>query len=160
MLSQTGKECIILLRQRFIHNGKAEERIGVVSLVRVYPDDGSIKPHEMTFEGPRKNREEVMSGLGLIPEPIFLISPGNALMNALARSIDKAREIYNFYQPRDVENTVFLLDSGKEMRDIMASVSGRIAIVADGHHRLAAIKELAKRYHGGWEYAMTYIASS
>ncbi len=160
VLSQPTKDCLILLRQRFSHNGKAEERIGVVSLVRVYPDDGSIKPHEMTFEGPRKNREEVMNGLGLIPEPIFLVSPGNALRNALSKSIDKARKVYNFYQPKDVENTVFLLDTGKEMKEIMDSTSGRVAIVADGHHRLAAIKELAKKYHGGWEYAMAYIVSS
>ena len=66
IISQLENDSIILLKQKFTRNGKEMERFGIIALARVYPDDGSIKPHEMTFEGPRKNREEVMRVLGLI----------------------------------------------------------------------------------------------
>jgi|YelNatPaOPRAMG01_1025707.scaffolds.fasta_scaffold00185_3 uncharacterized protein (DUF1015 family) len=160
ILTQSDRECIVLLRQKFTRNGKPRERYGIIALARVYPDDGSIKPHELTFEGPRKNREEVMRGLGLIPEPIFLISPGDAFMNATIASSRKARKVYAFRQPEDVENIIYLIENDEDIKLLSDSVKGKIAIVADGHHRLAAIKEIAATDHGGWEYAMAYIASS
>ena len=160
ILSQLEKDSIILLRQKFTRNCKPKERLGIVALARVFPDDGSIKPHEMTFEGPRKNREEVMRGLGLIPEPIFLISPGNAFMDAILASSRRARKVHAFKQPEDVENTIYLIEDKKDIKNLSDSVTKHVSIVADGHHRLAAIKEIAATDHGGWDYAMAYIASS
>jgi uncharacterized protein (DUF1015 family) len=148
------------LRQKFTRNGEPKERFGIVALARVFPEDGSIKPHEMTFEGPRKNREEVMRGLGLIPEPIFLISPGNAFMDAILASSRRARKVHAFKQPKDVENTIYLIDDKKDIKNLSESLKKQVSIVADGHHRLAAIKEIAATDHGGWDYAMAYIASS
>ena len=160
IISQLENDSIILLKQKFTRNGKEMERFGIIALARVYPDDGSIKPHEMTFERPRKNREEVMRGLGLIPEPIFLISPGNAFLNAIRASYKRARKVQVFKQPKDVENTIFVIEDEKDIKNISESVRKQVAIVADGHHRLAAIKEIAATDHGGWNYAMAYIASS
>lgn len=160
ILSQLEKDSIILLQQKFMRNGKAKERFGIVALTRVFPQDGSIKPHEMTFEGPRKNREEVMRGLGLIPEPIFLISPGNAFMDAMLTSSRRARKVHVFKQPEDVENTIYVVDTIEDIKYLIESLRQQVAIVADGHHRLAAIKEIAATDHGGWEYALAYIASS
>ena len=160
ILTQLEEDSIILLRQKFTRNGEPKERFGIVALARVFPEDGSIKPHEMTFEGPRKNREEVMRGLGLIPEPIFLISPGNAFMDAILASSRRARKVHSFKQPEDVENTIYLIDDKKDIKNLSESVKKQVSIVADGHHRLAAIKEIAATDHGGWDYAMAYIASS
>ncbi len=160
IISRLENDSIILLRQKFTRNGKEKERFGIIALARVYPDDGSIKPHEMTFEGPRKNREEVMRGLGLIPEPIFLVSPGNAFLNAMLASFKRARKVQAFNQPEDVENTIFVIEDEKDIKNLSESVKKQVAIVADGHHRLAAIKEIAATDHGGWDYAMAYIASS
>ena len=160
IISRLENDSIILLRQKFTRNGKEKERFGIIALARIYPDDGSIKPHELTFEGPRKNREEVMRGLGLIPEPIFLISSGNVFLNAMLASYKRAREVQVFNQPEDVENTIFVIEDEKDIKNLSESLKKQVAIVADGHHRLAAIKEIAATDHGGWDYAMAYIASS
>ncbi len=160
ILSQIQKDIIILLVQEFNHHGSAMQRFGIILLVSVNPDDGSIKPHEMTFSGPKKNRVDLMSATGLQPEPIFLVVPDPELPKAvenIAGTMDPSRI---FEEPSGVINRYYILKDEMDLNRILSLLKNRISIVADGHHRLGAIREIAAARGDGWNYAMAYVVSS
>ena len=160
ILSQIKKDSIILLVQKFNHHGSAMQRFGVILLVRVNPDDGSIIPHEMTFSGPKKNRVDLMSGTGLVPEPIFLVVPDPELPKAVENITSTIDPSGKFEEPYGVINRYYILKDEMDQKRILSLLNNRISIVADGHHRLGALRQIAAAKGDGWNYAMAYIVSS
>ncbi len=160
ILSQTQKDSIILLVQEFNHHGSAMQRFGIILLVRVNPDDGSIKPHEMTFSGPKKNRVDLMSATGLQPEPIFLVVPEPELPTAVKNITGTMDPSSIFEEPSGVINRSYIVKDEIDKNRILSLLKNRISIVADGHHRLGAIREIAVAKGDGWNYAMAYVVSS
>ncbi len=160
ILSQIQKESIIVLVQEFNHHGSAMQRFGVILLVRVNPDDGSIKPHEMTFSGPKKNRVDLMNATGLQPEPIFLVVPDPELPNVVENITGNMDPSRIFEEPSGVINRYYVLKDKTAQNRILSLLRNRISIVADGHHRLGAIREIAEAKGNGWNYSMAYVVSS
>ena len=160
ILSQIQKDIIILLVQEFNHHGSAMQRFGIILLVSVNPDDGSIKPHEMTFSGPKKNRVDLMSATGLQPEPIFLVVPDPELPKAVETITGTMVPSRRFEEPSGVINRYYILKDEMDQNRILSLLKNRISIVADGHHRLGAIREIAEAKGDGWNYAMAYVVSS
>ncbi len=159
VLRRIDSDALVILSQKFTHSGKVLARTGIVGIVKINPDDGSIKPHEKTFEGPRKNRSTLMKGLGLVPEPIFIIVQESILPQLLAKAITRSEEYAEFEEPAGVSNKVYLLRDSDMLRAIELELRSKTGIVADGHHRLAAASEIAKELGKGWDYTMAYIAS-
>ena len=159
VLHQLEENSIILTSQSFIHDGQSLTRNGLLSLVRVYPENGSIKPHEGTFEGPRKDRIDLMKGIGLIPEPIFLVVPGVSFKASVDTFIAHLNPDFTFEEPKGVVNSFFIVNDRNKIAQVATALQNNIAVVADGHHRLAAVKEIAAEKGGSWDYTLAYTAS-
>ncbi|KAA8923138.1 DUF1015 family protein [Thermoplasma sp.] len=163
VLIRAERECIIVLRQTFCADKRQINRYGIIAKVRVFPENGDVIPHEMTFEEFVRDRELLMEGIGSQLEPIFLVTIRNELPQYLKTITDGLREDNRYYGPENVENHVYYIYDHKEIQKITNMLRNDVAMVADGHHRLQATKNIAARQSGTakefWSYAMSYVTS-
>ncbi len=164
ILQRLPDEAVFVIEQRFMHGGLMLRRVGVICLVRVFPLSSDIKPHELTFPGPRKGRHNLMAALGCQPEPIFLITPAKGLSPSLEEILRSGKKTMIFEEPAGVTNTIYVADSPDALGRLRNALEGESAIVADGHHRLAAVREIAEEHSAqgdpSWNYVLAYVTST
>ncbi len=162
VLQRLSDGVIFIIDQEFTHRGRKLKRNGIICIVKVYPVAEDIKPHELTFPGPRRGRYSLMTALGCQPEPIFLITPAKGLNALLDDALINSDPELVFEEPKGVMNRVHIISDKATLRRITDAVSHDAAIVADGHHRLAAVREIAeewsKKGESAWNWAMAYVS--
>ena len=138
-------------------------RIGVISLVSIEDGWEQIKPHENTFRWAVDERKELMKECGCQLEPIFLAVASNSFENLLRKMIQESRPDMEFEEPLGVMNRSFFVYDTDKIKKIESVIRNDDAIVADGHHRFQAIKELLQeeRTEGGnrWSSVFAYTTS-
>ena len=142
VLKKLDRDCIIILEQEFHSMKEKLIRIGTISLVSIEDGWEHIRPHENTFRWAVDERKELMKESGCQLEPIFLAVASNSFENTLRRMIQDSQPDLEFEEPLGVINRAyFIYDEGK-IKKIQSVIKNDDAIVADGHHRFQAIKEL------------------
>ena len=163
VLIKAENPCLVIIDQTFNYAGKALRRTGLISLVDIFPDDGSIKPHEKTFPGPVKERVKVLGELRAQPEPIFLAVNNYGLEPLLQEMVNGRKENFSFTDGNGSLNSVYFIDSTENISKITDMLKRDSAMVADGHHRLEASRKLASGSVGieksFWSSVMVYITS-
>ncbi|BAB60142.1 TVG1021365 [Thermoplasma volcanium GSS1] len=157
------EDVFIVLRQRFYVGDECINRYGLIAKVKVFPESGDVIPHERTFDMYVKERETLMDGISSQLEPIFLVTLKNDLPGYLKAITDGLKEDNTYFGPENVENFVYYINDKRKINKIISLLAEDKSIVADGHHRLQATKNIAARKSGGerefWSYAMAYITS-
>ncbi len=163
VLIPADKPMILILEQRFPVNGRIVKRYGIISKVRIFPDDGSVIPHEQTFEQYVNERVDLMSGTDTQLEPIFLVSTAEGFTGYIMNIATSMGHDNTFEGPENVQNFVYYVRNEEIIRKIQSMLNREKAVVADGHHRLEATKQIAMSRTGDsfhfWQYAMAYITS-
>lgn len=163
VLIKAENPCLVIIDQTFNYAEKALRRTGLISLVDIFPDDGSIKPHEKTFPGPVKERVKVLGELRAQPEPIFLAVNNYGLEPLLQEMVNGKKENFSFTDGNGSLNSVYFIDSTENINKITDMLKPDSAMVADGHHRLEASRKLASGSVGieksFWSSVMVYITS-
>jgi len=157
IINRYSKDIVIILKQVFYINKEIATRYGIIALTEV---DDTLKVHENTFEKQVLERKNVMYDLNGEPEPIFIVVPDNGFDKIVKRFANNLEEKFKFEEPNGVENYVYFLEDPEKIEKLRDSLKNDQGIVADGHHRTQAIKNL-KRETGDsfWSYAMSYITS-
>lgn len=161
VLARLEKDSFLAVVQEFRKGDISLQRTGIIGLVGVFPDDGTVRPHEMTFEKPVSERVEVMRDLGGQPEPIFLLISSARFEKSLSKAISSGTLLLDFEEPIGVVNRVFLVESPEVISEVTKSLETESAIVADGHHRLEATRRLASLHPSDhfWSSCMSYVTS-
>lgn len=153
---------MFVIDQQFSTAGKRIRRLGILCLVQVFPVNTDIQPHERTFPGPRRGRYELMKSLGCQPEPIFLITPSADLAGVALSVAGASAPSMEFEEPLGVLNRVYAVSDPSVLERMASALSRETAIVADGHHRLAAVREIAEersaRGDSSWNSILAYVA--
>ena len=157
LIYEYGENVIIILKQVFYINKEAVARYGIISLVDI---NNNISTHENTFSKQVMERQTVMDDLQAQPEPIFIVIPDNNFDKMIKRYTANLEEKFKFEEPSGVENFVYFLDDQHKIDRIKESLANVQGIVADGHHRTQAIKNLQKEKGDSfWNYALAYTTS-
>ncbi|EQB73568.1 MAG: hypothetical protein AMDU4_FER2C00057G0039 [Ferroplasma sp. Type II] len=157
VIYQYNKDIIIILKQVFYINKEATTRYGIISLTEI---DSMLKVHENTFEKQVMERKTVMRELNGEPEPIFIVVPNNGFDKIVRRYANSLEERFKFEEPSGVENHVYFLEDPDKIAKLREAVRNDQGIVADGHHRTQAIKDIKQETGDSfWNYAMSYITS-
>jgi len=163
ILKKLDRECMIILEQEFRSMGEKLVRIGVISLVSIEDGWEQIKPHENTFRWAVDERKELMKESGCQLEPIFLAVASNSFENLLRRMIQEICPDLEFEEPLGVINKAFFIYDSDKIKKIQSVIRNDDAIVADGHHRFQAIKELLQEEGSGgkerWSSVFAYTTS-
>lgn len=161
VLSPEKEDSIIVVEQKFRFEGNEMKRLGIISLVRINPDDGSIKPHEKTFESAVGGRVSIMSRLQSQLEPIFLTVDCHSLEALLSGGISSLEPDIKHTDEEGTEHRVYTIKDTQHIEKIQEVLSHKTFLVADGHHRLEATRRLSKQSNGSnqdfWNYVMAYI---
>jgi Uncharacterized conserved protein, COG4198 len=161
-LRQMDHDVLIVLSQEFPGVSENSVRFGVIGLVDSQQVSGEIIPHEDTFEKAVIERRDLMLALQSQVEPIFLAVESTSLDRAIKHVIRDKTPYGVFEEPSGVTNSVFCIESQDEIDSISSSVSNTRAIVADGHHRLKATREIYSMQNQDrdfWKYSLSYITS-
>jgi len=158
---------------------------GLVTLVRLgSPEMAGILPHESVMPGLVADRRALMAATQANLEPIFLIydgqhagqggnGPGHAARlayGAASAIIDltaaRRRPLVSIATEDGVTHRLWRLDDPAEQAAIAADLSGRRALIADGHHRYAAYLDLQAEMRasgqitGPWDYGLAFLVDS
>jgi len=152
---------------------------GIIGLVRLgTPESAGILPHENVMPGLVADRRELMAATQANLEPIFLIYDGGQFPDAtdtvamptatsvMDRVADDRAPLVSITTEDGITHRLWRLSDPGEQAAIAADLSGRRALIADGHHRYAAYLQLqaevraAGQGTGPWDYGLAFLVDS
>jgi uncharacterized protein (DUF1015 family) len=143
---------------------------GLIGLVAVGTD--AVHPHEGVMPGPVAGRRELMKATRSNLEPILLAynggprAAGNAAPGASAltdRTADRSEPVACADTADGVTHRLWAITDPAAQRAIAADLATRTALIADGHHRYAAYRELRAEMReagagdGPWDYGLAFL---
>ena len=134
---------------------------------------GIVQPHEAVAPGPVAGRLALMEATQANLEPIFLLYDGGAAADrpsAATRIVtDTALTRAPLAQARTadgIRHRMWAITDPAELAEIAADLAPRTALIADGHHRYAAYRELQQRRRaagdgaGPWDFGLALLVDS
>jgi len=154
---------------------------GLIGLVAV--GAAGILPHEGVMPGLVAGRRELMMATQANLEPIFLVyngggvgsdpswvgghggsaGPASALVDAVA---DERPPLVATVTSDGVTHRLWRLADPAEHAAVAADLAGRTAVIADGHHRYAAYRQLRDLMRGSgqgdgpWDYGLAFLVDA
>ncbi len=164
VLVRTDEPVMIVLSQYFKHNSETFQRLGVICLTDIISEENTIKPHEDTIEAYVIQRRQLMETLKSQLEPVFLISFENQLEKTLNRLISGKLPDKIIEESTGVKNYIYIIKEEQSLLKIQDILRGKNSVIADGHHRIRASKDLfgsanSQTERDFWRYSLTYITS-
>ena len=164
---------------------------GLIGAIRLVPPEaGIVLPHEDVSPGPVAGRLALMEATQANLEPIFLLydshasaggpvtstAPCDGAVGATAKIIAEIAGSCEGSSPREplistctsdgLHHKLWAITDPGELAAIAADLGPRQALIADGHHRYAAYRNLQARRHeagdgpGPWDYGLALLVDS
>ncbi|EQB70808.1 MAG: hypothetical protein AMDU1_APLC00046G0022 [Thermoplasmatales archaeon A-plasma] len=163
VLETFGSDCLIILDQEIHVGGRRISRIGIISPVETSPERKDVLAHEETFPWAVEERRKLMEKTSCQLEPIFLTVNGTSFERILRAAVRQMSPAKTFQEPDGVANSVYFLTDPRSIESIRQSLQRENAVVADGHHRLQATRNLYLESNGEnrdfWKFTMAYVTS-
>src|SRR6185437_15345080 len=145
--------------------------IGAVELVA--REAGIVQPHEAVAPGPVAGRLRLMEATQANLEPIFLLYDGAAAGTGPSAATRIVTQIASNKAPLaqattadGIRHRLWAVTDAAELDQIAADLKPRTALIADGHHRYAAYRELQRRREeagdgaGPWDFGLALLVDS
>jgi uncharacterized protein (DUF1015 family) len=141
--------------------------IGAVGLVP--PEAGIVLPHEDVSPGPVAGRLALMEATQANLEPIFLLYDGRGGYGATPDVVAETaagEPLINARTPDGLRHRLWAINDAEDLAAIAADLAPRQALIADGHHRYAAYRQLQARRRqagsgsGPWDYGLALLVDS
>lgn len=165
--------------------GPSWQQRGLIALVRVGdPGETGIVPHENVMPGPVRDRRDLMAATRANLEPIFLVYQGGtdsrgargpggpsgadgagtgSVATALTDEVAARRPpLVTAVTPDGITHRLWRLADPSEHAAVAADLATRGALIADGHHRYAAYRELQDMMPGSgpWDYGLAFLVDA
>lgn len=170
-------------------NGPGFLQRGLISLVRVGPpSEAGIFPHESVMPGPVAGRRSLMQETRANLEPIFLVynggsaglgdaagqgdsagrgdSAGLTASRLVDLTAEQSEPLAEAVTGDGVRHRLWQVTDPAAQAAIAGDLAGRTALIADGHHRYAAYRELrdsmraSGRGAGPWDYGLAFLVDA
>lgn len=141
-----------------------EQTRGLLGAVELRdPADGVILPHENTMAGPVSDRLALMTATEANLEPIYLVYDGGGAASALVASVSGQAPESETRTPDGTLHRLWSITDPAAHAEVARDLSGRRALIADGHHRYATYRQL-QADHGGepgpWDRGLTLLVDT
>lgn len=145
VLIREDEPALYFYRQEFgLPDGVKRQRTGVLAALRLEEfSSGTIRPHERTFEGAKKDRLELLRSCQTHLSPIFCLyarkewSLAQIAKQALARP-----PLVSLVDDKEVTHQMWNVTDPTVIAEVAKGLEQESLIIADGHHRY----ETALRY--------------
>jgi uncharacterized protein (DUF1015 family) len=136
--------------------------IGALLLPSATNGSSPIHPHEDVVEAVVHDRRSLMYALGANPEPILLTYRGggaaSALVERVADGVD--RPLVDLRTADGVRHRLWAVTDAADLAAVADDLADRQALIADGHHRYAAYRELAALGRPGSSHGLALLVDS
>jgi uncharacterized protein (DUF1015 family) len=147
---------------------------GLIGAVRLVPREaGVVQPHEAVAPGPVAGRLALMEATQANLEPIFLLydaqagpgGPGPATRIVTETALHRT-PLAEARTADGIRHRLWAVTDPAELGQIAADLGPRTALIADGHHRYAAYRELQQRRQaagdgaGPWDFGLALLVDS
>lgn len=129
-------EPVLYVYEQTTATGTALGLIGGVSL------DGPVLPHENTFPKPVADRAALMSATQAQLEPILLTYEGGGPASDIVDAVVATPPTVETQTDDGARHRVWRLADPGQLATIRSDLADRHALIADGHHRFAAYRQL------------------
>jgi uncharacterized protein (DUF1015 family) len=162
--------------------GAAVLQRGLIGALRLVPPDaGVVLPHEDVFPGPVADRLALMEATRANLEPIFLLFDGGRAADpegtaaapgrgAAGRLVEEtalgAEPTAEAVTDDGVRHRLWTVTDPAALAAVAADLAPRTAVIADGHHRYAAYRELQARCRadgdgaGPWDFGLCLLVDA
>lgn len=137
ILKKDEEPAIFIYRQEFALFGKINRRTGLIAALRLHPyRENKVLPHEITHEGPKIDRLNMMRATQKNLEPGFLLypDPEKITVNLFAQ-IAKTPPLIDVQDSLEVRNLIWRLTDPDKIKLLQKAVIDEQFVIADGHHR-------------------------
>jgi len=134
------------------------------------PEDRVILPHEDVMPGPVTGRRELMEATQANLEPIFLLYDGGRPPGAATRVVEAVAAgeppLAEALTEDGLQHRLWAVTDPAQLAAVAADLAPRQALIADGHHRYAAYRQLQSRRRdagcgaGPWDYGLALLVDS
>jgi len=134
------------------------------------PEDRVILPHEDVMPGPVTGRRELMEATQANLEPIFLLYDGGRPPGAATQVVETVAAgeppLAEALTEDGVAHRLWAVTDPAKLAAVAADLAPRQALIADGHHRYAAYRQLQARRRdagcgaGPWDYGLALLVDS
>ena len=134
------------------------------------PEDRVILPHEDVMPGPVTGRRELMEATQANLEPIFLLYDGGRPPGAASQVVETVAAgeppLAEALTEDGVAHRLWAVTDPAQLAAVAADLAPRQALIADGHHRYAAYRQLQARRRdagcgaGPWDYGLALLVDS
>jgi len=134
------------------------------------PEDRVILPHEDVMPGPVTGRHELMEATQANLEPIFLLYDGGRPPGAATQVVEAVAAgeppLAEALTEDGVAHRLWAVTDPAQLAAVAADLAPRQALIADGHHRYAAYRQLQARRRdagcgaGPWDYGLALLVDS
>jgi uncharacterized protein (DUF1015 family) len=122
-----------------------------------------IHPHEDVVGVVVQDRRSLMYALGANPEPILLTYQGGGAASDLVERVTgegAAEPVVDVRTADGIRHRLWAVTAPEELEAVARDLAGREALIADGHHRYAAYRELAKLDRPGSDHGLALLVDS
>jgi len=137
---------------------------GLLGAVVMQPlDGGVILPHENVRTGPVEDRLALMRAIGGNPEPIFLLYDGGGAATSISATATLREPLASATTADGVVHELWSITDPNDLEAIATDLAGRVAMIADGHHRYTTYGYLRDELHaagkgqGPWDAGLTLL---
>ncbi len=143
---------------------EASVQRGLIGALLLSGEDASspIHPHEDVVEAVVRDRRSLMYALGANPEPILLTYRGGGAASDLVERVVGGRpsRCVDMRTADGVRHRLWAVTAPGELEAVAADLAEREALIADGHHRYAAYRELATLDRPGSDHGLALLVDS
>ncbi len=152
------EESIVIITMEYVENGKIFTVPGIISLID--STDKNIITHEKTFQKFVDDRINLMKNIGGQPEPIFVVSAENFDDILIEYTKDGRNKIIFDFHFNGIHIKAYLVKDPEQIIGMQKILKEYQGIIADGHHRFAASKQLYESTKDPrWRMVMAFIVS-
>jgi uncharacterized protein (DUF1015 family) len=141
--------------------GAGSVQRGLIGALELPGADGPVHPHEDVVDAVVQDRRSLMYALGANPEPILLAYQGEGAASDLVERIaDSAPPLVEVAAADGGRHRLWAVTDEAQLADVAGDLAGREALIADGHHRYAAYRELATLGRPGSDHGLALLVDT
>jgi len=152
-------------------DGNILNRFGVIGLVRLMEYASSVvRPHELTHEGPKRDRLELMKASGANFSQIFtLYTDASHALDTIAEQVLQGMSHIEAMDFEGVRRRMYTVSDPPLLNQVQQVLTDKELLIADGHHRYEtalAYREWRRAREGfdgrpqPYDYLMMYLTNT
>jgi uncharacterized protein (DUF1015 family) len=152
VIRRDERPMLYVYEQEFIEAGETYKRRALLCGVEAQPwEDGAIKPHEYTMEGPKEDRLNLLRATKTQFSPIFMIARDRAgqLREFLDMTCSSGAAVAEGETPDGGWHRLWVQEADRMNMRMLAPLLSESFYIADGHHRYETAVNYRDELNGG-----------